>query len=608
MKKTLALCASVLLATQISAQELTHVRVETQEGQEIAALLLRQGFDVLEGSIDVGAFELVVSPAEKRWLDSHGYAPETIAVGRPFDDIQADRQALAGVDMVPTGYSNLAQILERTATFAAANPSICQYVDLTAKYGTPKTFEGRSLYGVKISDNVTQDEDEPTLLIVSCHHAREIVTPELALKMISNLTSIYQNPAHPDHQAVVAAVDGYEVWVLPMWNPDGYNEVFVGNNLWRKNRRVFAQGVGVDQNRNYPVGWSSGCAGSTNVNNETYKGPGPSSEPETLTMLALHADKRFAKVLDYHSYGRFVNYSYASCMQHPLAGFLLGEAQALATASTYNANAQLPPATGWQYQNAPARFGSLSFLIEVHTSFQPSFASALVEIDRVWPGALWTFERPISLSGHVSDAGTGLPLVADIDFGLGYTNGETNTSGGAFGRYQMFLPAGSYSATFSAAGYAAQSFPITIVDNTTAIVLDVALSNQGCPQPSVVVNNGVGFNPLCFTSLNPPELGTTWNVQVDASAFANVQWSAVWARVGNGGSFFFDPGEVLVGLQNPVAFNSFMAGSGVMVHSHAIANNPALAGQNWVVQGLCGREDRFVKFCNALDVTIGCGP
>ena len=82
----------------------------------------------------------------------------------------------------------------------------------------------------------------------------------------------------------------------------------------------------------------------------------------------------------------------------------------------------------------------------------------------------------------------------------------------------------------------------------------------------------------------------------------------MWCRVGTGGSFFFDPGEALVGLQNPVCFNSFVAGSGVMNHSHAIPNNPALAGQNWVAQGLFGMDDQFVKFCNALNVTIGCNP
>jgi hypothetical protein len=124
----------------------------------------------------------------------------------------------------------------------------------------------------------------------------------------------------------------------------------------------------------------------------------------------------------------------------------------------------------------------------------------------------------------------------------------------------------------------------------------------------VAVINGTGFNPVCFSSLNDPELGSTWDVQIDATGFPNVAWSAVWARVGNSGSFFFDPGEVLVGLNNPVAFNSFVVGSGVMVHSHAIANNPALAGQHWVVQGLFGNGDQFGKFCNALDVTVGCAP
>ena len=611
--RALASIGLALLTASAAAQDLTHVRVETRQAQDIAEILLRQGFDVLEGSIQVGAFDVIVDPAEQRWLESRGYDMTTVAVGRPFDEIQADRaRAQGGVDMVPTGYSDLAQVLARTAELATSNPSIAQYVDLTQKYasspGVTTTFEGRRLYGVKISDNVALDEDEPTLLIVSCHHAREIVTPELAIEIIANLTSIYNDPGHPDHQAVVAAVDGYEIWVLPMWNPDGYNEVFVGNNLWRKNRRVFPQGIGVDQNRNYPVGWSSACAGSTTVSSQTYKGPSPVSEPETATMLALHEDKRFTKVIDYHSFGRFVNYGYASCLQHPLTNFLRAEAQALATASTYNANANLPPATGWQYQHGPARWGSLSFLVEVHTSFQPSFASALVEIDRVWPGVLWMFARPISISGRVTDAATGQPIVADVDFGLNYTNGETNQSGGAFGRYQMFLPAGGYTATFSAPGYAPQSFPVTIVDNQTAVVLDVALVSQGCPPASVVVNNGVGFNPMCFTSLDSPVIGSTWNLQVDATGFANTQWSAVWCRVGTGGSFFFDPGEVLVGLQNPVCFNSFVVGSGVMNHSHAIPNNPALVGQNWVVQGLFGREDNFTKFCNAFDVVVGCSP
>ena len=35
-------------------------------------------------------------------------------------------------------------------------------------------------------------------------------------------------------------VDGNEIWIAPVWNPDGYEYVFTTqDNLWRKNRRVF---------------------------------------------------------------------------------------------------------------------------------------------------------------------------------------------------------------------------------------------------------------------------------------------------------------------------------------------------------------------------------
>ena len=59
---------------------------------------------------------------------------------------------------------------------------------------------------------------------------------------------------------------------------------------------------------------------------------------------------------------------------------------------------------------------------------------------------------------------------------------------------------------------------------TGATDADYALVIRGvqaaaCPPPSVTVINGTGFNPLCFSSLNNPELGSTWDVQVDATGF-----------------------------------------------------------------------------------------
>lgn len=50
---------------------------------------------------------------------------------------------------------------------------------------------------LKISDNVGEDEDEPNILINSEHHAREVVTPVIALYIIDQLTENYST--YPPH-------------------------------------------------------------------------------------------------------------------------------------------------------------------------------------------------------------------------------------------------------------------------------------------------------------------------------------------------------------------------------------------------------------------------
>lgn len=89
------------------------------------------------------------------------------------------------------------------------------------------------------------DEDEPNVLIVAAHHCREIVTPEVALGAVRLLLQ-------PDHRD---DVDNFQTWVIPVLNVDGYTYVFDQEPLWRKNRRVLTSGdIGVDLNRNYPMG------------------------------------------------------------------------------------------------------------------------------------------------------------------------------------------------------------------------------------------------------------------------------------------------------------------------------------------------------------------
>jgi hypothetical protein len=371
---------------------------------------------------------------------------------------------------VPATYRDLADVMVRMQEIAAAYPAIARVVDITAAYGAPPTFEGRHLFALKISDNVALDEDEPSMLIVSAHHAREIVTPVITLGAAERLTTGYQSDPR-----ITSAVNGHEIWIAPVWNPDGYNYVFTTDNLWRKNRRVFAGGVGVDQNRNYSQGWSAACAGSTSVASDTYKGPSAASEAETQTMMIWSERERFAKVIDYHSTGREVLYAYR-CLSHPFTAWWQQQATALSQVSGYGGATRVPSAEGehpeWQF----AQMGAYAFLIETHTEFQPSYDSAVSEATLVWPGILSVLERPISVAGHVTDAVTGVPVAAKIELlNVTFSNGESNASGGPFGRYHIFVPAGTYDIRFSAAGYVSATHRVTVTA-TSSTTLEVQLS------------------------------------------------------------------------------------------------------------------------------------
>jgi len=451
------------------AQPLTCVRIESSAAAPLAQHLIEAGFDVPAGSITEESFDVIVSDAELDILRHHGLEPEMIALGRPFRDIQNERLALSAV---PSGYPDLAQIWAQMDAAESAFPSICRVVDLTETYGTPATFEGRHIVAVKISDQVMEDEDEPAFLLVSAHHAREIVTPVVALYAVEQFTQQYGlDPA------ITALVDEYEIWVAPVWNPDGYEYVFTTNNYWRKNRRDFGDGVGVDLNRNYPFGWDAVCGGSTMIASQTYRGPTAASEPETQTMIAFGCDRRFAKVADLHSYAREVRYG-NGCLPHPFMFFMACEAGELAAAAGYQRARSC--CTGGDIHFHTANHGSHAFLWEVHNAFQPNFGSARIEAARVFPSLLALLQRPVCLSGHVTDALTGAAVAATINhLDVTFENGERNGSDERWGRYHAFMPEGTYALEFSADGYFPQYFAVDVASGMGHVVDVLMIPSAG---------------------------------------------------------------------------------------------------------------------------------
>ena len=559
---------SIALAAGPEAQTSARVRLETAgAAAALAARLEAGGYDVLHPTVGTRSLELIAGPAELQALRAAGHEPVVLARGRPYAAIQAEAAADGGV---PGGYPDLAVIEGYLEALAAAHPDLCRAVDLTAELGAPPTFEGRPIRGLVVSDQVHVEEDEPAALLVSTHHARELITPVIALKAAEELVCLYGvDPA------VTAIVDANEIWIVPVWNPDGYEHVFQVDNLWRKNRRPvdlgFASGIGVDLNRNYPFGWDNACSGSSLPDSSTYKGPSPASEAETQTMLALTAEQRFARVLDFHSSGQEVLWGYL-CPSHPLEAYLLEEAVALSIACGYGGEERPPSADGEHYEWQLANTASHSFLVETGTGFQPPFELAAAEAEQVVDGIRAFLERPIPLWGHVTDACTGEPLAAALQFsGIVYPNGEQNLSGGLFGRYHAFLPAGDLVVQFEAPGYLGQAHPVSIPAGGS-VQLDVAL------QPETVLSLSGAFQPGGVVSL---ALASASDAGAPYAAAVGLSGTVPGLPIGDCALPLNLDAAALLSLQGGPAFVGFsgvLDGAGLAAGSLALPPNPSLSG------------------------------
>jgi hypothetical protein len=177
--------------------------------------------------------------------------------------------------------------------------------DTAALHLLGHSVEGREVYGLKISDNVDLDEsDEPRVLLVGCHHAREWISVEVPLLIARHLLE----QRGSDGRAAVCVTDA-EIWVVPMLNPDGHVYSVESERLWRKNRRDNGNGTfGVDLNRNYGYMWGHDNEGSSpNPGSGTYRGAGPFSEPETRIIRDLMSTGRpFAASISYHNFSQLV--------------------------------------------------------------------------------------------------------------------------------------------------------------------------------------------------------------------------------------------------------------------------------------------------------------
>jgi carboxypeptidase T len=211
-------------------------------------------------------------------------------------------------------YHTFAQLTTELHGIVAAHPGIAKFVP----FG--KSYLGREIWMLKISDNVNTDENEPEVLITGLTHAREHLTVEQSLAIIHWLVDGYGS-----NQRITDIVNNTELWIVPMLNPDGGEYDIQGGryHFWRKNRQPTpgSSAIGTDINRNFGYRW--GCCGGSSSNPYaiTYRGPHAFSTPEAaaerdfVNSRVIGGVQQIKLALSFHSFGEQILFPYGYTTQ-----------------------------------------------------------------------------------------------------------------------------------------------------------------------------------------------------------------------------------------------------------------------------------------------------
>lgn len=199
----------------------------------------------------------------------------------------------ASADEFYSTYRNLAAMEAKLKELVDNSGGIARMEELS-----PKTHEGRTIKAIRIRDKLWKS-GRPRVVFTFQVHAREWVAGMTGVYVVEHLISALKT--EPDF------VEGMEVVLVPLSNPDGFAFSGASSRFWRKNRRDNpGQCEGVDLNRNWGPAWNGGQSTSTNPCDDIFVGSGARSEPETQALGKLVEEAPTLVHVDVHCFSELI--------------------------------------------------------------------------------------------------------------------------------------------------------------------------------------------------------------------------------------------------------------------------------------------------------------
>gem|GEM_PF-833300 len=454
------MCGAAISDTNASTLQKQMYRIE-QATPEILQAVASSGVDVVTvrglGAAQnwrprgMAEIDLALTPLQLAQLQALGLNLRPIA-----DEAHEQWQRVQDAPQRDRNYHNYTALTALLQSWVATYPSICRM------YSAGLSVQGRELWVLKITDNPDENEDEPEIKYVATMHGNEALGTEMLLSLAEDLLMDYGTDTR-----LTTLVNGMEIHLLFMMNPDG-NTAGTRTNAH-----------GVDLNRNFPDPFTS-------PNNT-----GVGREAETAAVIAWTQGKDFDLSINFHTGALLVNYPfdnnasgssvYTPCPDDDL---FIQMALSYSTPNSPMYNGAFPQGISngadwyavsggmqdWNYRYE----GGMEVVVELSDTYMPDVIQLPTYYNNNRESMLaymeWAFR---GVRGVVTSAATGLPLPG-VEVRVTGRDYATWSAAGVGDYHRILLP-GTYSLTFSKAGYVSQTITGVTVASGAATVHNVAL-------------------------------------------------------------------------------------------------------------------------------------
>jgi hypothetical protein len=391
----------------------------------------------------------------------------------------------------PNAWPTFDQYVTRMQALQTAHSDIVALVQI----GT--SVQGRGLYCMKITDHPELEEDEPEFKYTANHHGDETTGVEMTMRLAELLASSYgTDPGMTD------MVDKMEIWLCPIYNPDGY---VAGSRNNAHN---------INLNRDFPDRFTDPIDDPTG------------REPETQAFMNFGYDHRFVMGANYHGGAQVLNYPWDAVDGPPYYApddqlfFDFGLGYTSRNSYLWNGGWPYGMVRGWQWYMinggmqdwAYYYHGEHHVTLEISNTPMPSFSQMDLYWDQNRDAMLWWMQRIwTGLGGLVLDARDNTPLDATLTL-VGKEIPNTILTDPDVGDYHRVISPGTYSLDASATCYQSQSAEVNVVSGTATIQdfyldplidlspsIKIASTNQANPED--IVNYQIRVENTCLSTL-----------------------------------------------------------------------------------------------------------